>query len=772
MGCLGAGAILLLVACLVIVFFVLGPGNLGDFTTGPLSEDQAPETGPSLATQQAALPTREGPLATEAPLAITRAPTRTPGAAATQSAPAASGGDKWLVMLYQDADDKILEQDIYIDLNEAELASSGGNVQVVAQVDRYRGGFSGDGDWTSTKRFLITSDPDLGRVRSQEVADLGEVNMADGASLVDFVTWATQNYPADKYALILSDHGMGWPGGWSDPTAPNRGEADIPLSQVIGDQLYLMELDQSLETLRSQTGIQKLDLIGLDACLMGQLEVLTALAPHARAAVVSQETEPALGWAYTSFLNSLHENPGLDGPGLARLIVDSYIVDDQRIINDQARAEFLRQGSPLGSLFGGVSAEQLADQVQQDITLTAVDLEAIPALNESVNRLAYMLQNADQRSVAQARAYARSFTNIFGSNVPPSYIDLGNFLQLVARNSNDAQLNGQIQAVQTALNGVIITEKHGANKRGATGVSIYFPNSSLYKSPAAGPQSYTAIARRFATESLWDDYLTYHYTGRSFEASAAEVVVPERSAEVSAPGAGQITVSPIRLSADVAAPGQPVQISADISGENIGYIKLFVGFVDQAANSIFVADLDYLESGDTREVDGIYYPDWGQGEFTLELDWEPTVFAINDGAQNVPALFNPETFGADARQAVYTVEAIYNYQDGERRNARLYFQAEVMRQVFGIAGTGDTGAPWEIVPQSGDSVTLLEHWIDLDENGKVIENATQEGATLTFGERTFTWTELDAAQGEYVIGFIIEDLDGNEYAVYAPITVQ
>ncbi len=43
--------------------------------------------------------------------------------------------------------------------------------------------------------------------------------MSDGKTLVDFVTWAMESYPADKYALILSDHGMGWPGGWSDPTS-------------------------------------------------------------------------------------------------------------------------------------------------------------------------------------------------------------------------------------------------------------------------------------------------------------------------------------------------------------------------------------------------------------------------------------------------------------------------------------------------------------------------------------------------------------------------
>ena len=61
-----------------------------------------------------------------------------------------------------------------------------------------------------------------------------------------------------------------------------------------------------------------LDLLGMDACLMGHIEVLAALAPHARYAVASQETEPALGWAYTGFLEALKRNPDIDGAAAFR----------------------------------------------------------------------------------------------------------------------------------------------------------------------------------------------------------------------------------------------------------------------------------------------------------------------------------------------------------------------------------------------------------------------------------------------------------------------
>ena len=43
-------------------------------------------------------------------------------------------------------------------------------------------------------------------------------------------------------------------------------------------------------------------------------------------------------------------NPDMDGAELGQLIVESYIQEDQRIVDDQARAEMLTRGSPMGGL--------------------------------------------------------------------------------------------------------------------------------------------------------------------------------------------------------------------------------------------------------------------------------------------------------------------------------------------------------------------------------------------------------------------------------------
>ncbi|VAW33503.1 Clostripain, partial [hydrothermal vent metagenome] len=320
----------------------------------------------------------------------------------------------WTIMLYQDADDKVLEEDIFLDLNGAERIGSSDNVNIVAQLDRYVGGFSGDGNWTSARRYFITRDNDLQTISSELIEDLGEVNMADAQTLVDFVTWAAESYPADKYVLIMSDHGLGWPSGWTDPDPVVPTDNSLPITAALGNDLYLMEIDQALSDIRAQTDIDQFELIGMDACLMGGIEIFSALAPHARYAVASQEVEPALGWAYAGFLEQLTNNPGVNGGELGRFIIDSYIRDDQRILDPEARAGLMGQGNSLNGLFGlfgggpsTTSPEQLVRQMEQNITLTAVDTSQIPALVDSVNDLSLALTNDNQSTVAQTRTYAQ-----------------------------------------------------------------------------------------------------------------------------------------------------------------------------------------------------------------------------------------------------------------------------------------------------------------------------------------------------------------------------
>ena len=72
-------------------------------------------------------------------------------------------------------------------------------------------------------------------------------------TLLDFIEWAVTNFPARKRMLILSDHGIGWPGGWSDPDPGGPGAHDIFLADGFGDNLWLMELDRDAGARRVAT---------------------------------------------------------------------------------------------------------------------------------------------------------------------------------------------------------------------------------------------------------------------------------------------------------------------------------------------------------------------------------------------------------------------------------------------------------------------------------------------------------------------------------------
>ncbi len=740
-------------------------------------------------------------------------------ATARAAPPSQADEAEWLLMFYVDADDDTLELDMLIDLQEAELIGSTDQVHIVAQVDRFKGSFDGMGDFTGAKRFYITQDADVNVIGSEVVQELGEVNMADSKTLLDFITWAVANYPARKTMLVLSDHGIGWPGGFGDPDPDVQGAHNIFLREAFGhDNLWLMEIDDTLAKARKATGIEQFDIVGFDACLMAQLEIFTALAPHARYSVASEETEPGVGWAYTAFLAELVQNPEMEGADLSQAIVANYIDQDMRLRIDP-------------NFTGGLEPEVVAQQLFHDATLTAVDLSQIGALNRALDELTVALSAIDQKAVAQARSYAQAYESVFGEEWPSPYIDLGSFLGNVTTQNKDAGLKKAADGVKAALGKAVIAERHGAGRPGSSGIAIYFPVPSMHA--FQDNWGYTQVAARFAAESQWDEFLAFHSNGGippSFSRPKpglpeqviqqfGELIAPEdvellfqaieelRAEELDAetiaailtddlgipqevvdfltaagalgeqpPGAPAssqakpIRVSPIALSAEVAEPGAPVNIQSEISGDQVGFVYSFIGRFLPNENVLIIEDRDYIFADENETVGGVTYPVWPEGGFVVDFDWEPTVYAISDGETSLRVLFQPESYG---ETPTYSVEAIYHFANGgPDRYARLFFREGELLQILGFTGaaTNGVGAPWEIRPTPGDSVTILEQSINLDPEA-TDDSYTREIGDLTFGESRFFIEETPAPSGNYVVGIIAEDLAGNTYEQYEGLFV-
>jgi hypothetical protein len=180
---------------------------------------------------------------------------------------------------------------------------------------------------------------------------LQEVNTGDPRTLRAFILQSVRDYPADHYALVIWNHGTGWldvdhyavvrdlgdegqppfEGQSHQPifrTTPQKMTADDPSRPIAYDDsskdfLDTQDLRQALAEAEAAAGI-RLDLIGMDACLMAMVEGARELAPFADYFVASQEVEPMRGWPYAPILTALDGRPGLPPDTLADTIVQEF----------------------------------------------------------------------------------------------------------------------------------------------------------------------------------------------------------------------------------------------------------------------------------------------------------------------------------------------------------------------------------------------------------------------------------------------------------------
>ncbi len=186
---------------------------------------------------------------------------------------------------------------------------------------------------------------------SEVLRDEGDVNTGDPDVLADFIAHTIKDYPAAHYALILNDHGSSWPGVGADGSADN-------------DQLTLAELHEGITAGLDGGGLDKLDLIGFDACLMATYETASTLQDVADRMLASQELEPGYGWNYTA-LETAARGGSVDD--LAASIIKAY-------------------------------DEQSTEEGEAQVTLSETDLTQMPAVDEALDAFAQALIGDVDRS--------------------------------------------------------------------------------------------------------------------------------------------------------------------------------------------------------------------------------------------------------------------------------------------------------------------------------------------------------------------------------------
>jgi len=224
---------------------------------------------------------------------------------------------KWTFMVYMAGDNNLSDAG-ELDLQEMMKVGSNPDINVVVEFDN-----AGE---LGTNRYLIQKDSEIVPVES-----LGETDSGDPEVLNDFVSWAYDMYPAGRYALILWNHGGGWEPMEMDKIARsmqarsyNSREAGSLLASQMkkalfstsvqkilsqsssyeraictddgsGHSLDTIELGKVLSKTKDTLG-KSLDILGMDACLMSNLEVAYQAAPYVNYIIASEEEEPNEGW--------------------------------------------------------------------------------------------------------------------------------------------------------------------------------------------------------------------------------------------------------------------------------------------------------------------------------------------------------------------------------------------------------------------------------------------------------------------------------------------
>ena len=357
----------------------------------------------------------------------------------------------WTVLVYFAADTNI-ETSALIDLQEL-AESAGPGLRIVAFMDRsadYQpiGDPSIDfffddaqvldlDDFDDSKVFEVTSEG------TEVVWEEGELNSAHPQTLAWFLWYGLTNYPSDKVAAVLWDHGGGALYTFGDDVV-------IDGESVSQEYFSIPELQQAFQSALAAAGRDSFDLLVFDTCLDAAFEVARGMAPFADNLLASEEIMAGHGQDYTSFA-ALNEDPSMDGQAFGQAILDSF---EQHVEDNPLFA------SPT------------------DYTVSLVDLEKIGAIDTALAGFVAAM-NADLATNGPALLQARGASLEFGypgpdASINPNMIDLGDLLGRLPDTLDPALLNAR-NAVYEAVRGSVVASVSGPDAAAATGMSIYLP---------------------------------------------------------------------------------------------------------------------------------------------------------------------------------------------------------------------------------------------------------------------------------------------------------
>ncbi|MCE1246181.1 MAG: clostripain-related cysteine peptidase [Firmicutes bacterium] len=344
----------------------------------------------------------------------------------------------WTVLVYI-AGDNNLEAAGLLNINQMEQVGSTDNVNIVVEYDR-NGEYDSSLDWTGCRRYYINKADNPGQINSTLLQDLGQTDTGDVNQFVDFVEWGATEYPADRYMVIMWDHGSGW------RAKELKNSKGICYDDTSGNHITENQMRDGLAQIETFLG-KKIELVAMDGCQMAHIEVAYDVMNSANYLVFSEQNVPFDGLPYHLFLADLVANPTMNGATLGTSVVDNYI------------SYYVNQGTT-------------------DVCLSCVNLNALSPVVTAVNNFATDAMGLMTTEKANLIT-ARDNTAVIETSSADTK-DLYEFMTQVKAVTNDATLQADATTVQTAMQDSIVANSTGTSSSTGHGYCIWLPDASQY----------------------------------------------------------------------------------------------------------------------------------------------------------------------------------------------------------------------------------------------------------------------------------------------------
>ncbi|HCM40251.1 MAG TPA: hypothetical protein DIS93_09795 [Bdellovibrionales bacterium] len=312
-------------------------------------------------------------------------------------------------------------------INQMEQVGSTEQLNVIVQWASLQRG--------TTQRLYVQKDNEPRKVTSTVVQEIPKLDMGNWRSLVEFVRWAHDNYPAKRYFVNVWNHGNGWH------------LTDISYDDVSGNMITTKQLGDALRESSEIIG-HKVDLYASDACLMAMVEIANEMKNSVEIFAGSEETEPGDGWPYHAILGRWIQNPEASATDVAKIITAEYVKSYTNGSNGNAA-----------------------------VTFSAFDLSKIEPLNDSIRNLGQFLISTDKDSRAKALAAANKTLHFTYSD----YSDLGVYLDELEKVNLVSMRPEILNNVRDRISDFVVANQVTGRYARAKGVSIWIPlNQTAY----------------------------------------------------------------------------------------------------------------------------------------------------------------------------------------------------------------------------------------------------------------------------------------------------